>query len=180
MRKDFEQAPLVSGRSVVADEICPPFLHIAESYKKKNPDVKPNDNDDVNLRSFAKFTENCSRRRDLESRIRTERKLPLETPVPIPLLALERYRCWNTWELASIPLKRMMDGTQKWSHCHRRVPHNSLKPVGVTTVFGISIRGLWVLWLLPSILVRCIRRLMEVEQEKKSTNQFNSILAESL
>ena len=93
MRKDFEQAPLVSGRSVVADEICPPFLHIAESYKKKNPDVKPNDTDDVNLRSFAKFTENCSRRRDLESRIRTERKLPLDTPVPIPLLALERYRC---------------------------------------------------------------------------------------
>ncbi len=94
MRKDFEQAPLVPGRSVVADQICPSFLHVVESYKKNYPDVKRIDtDDDVNLISFAKFTENCRRRRDLESRIRTERKLPLDTPVPIPLLALERYRC---------------------------------------------------------------------------------------
>ena len=93
MRKDFEQAPLVSGRSVVADEICTPFLHIAESFKMSSSDVKRIDKDDVNLRSFAKFTENCRRRRDLESRIRTERKIPVNTPVQIPLLALERYRC---------------------------------------------------------------------------------------
>jgi hypothetical protein len=91
MKQDFEQAPLVSGRSVVADEMCTPFLRIAELHKTDTA-VNAIDNDHPYLRTFATFTENCRRRRQLENRIRTERKIAEDTPVLIPYLALERYR----------------------------------------------------------------------------------------
>lgn len=90
MRQDFEQAPLVSGRSVVADEMCTPFLNILDSYKASSC-VSESDNN-LNLRSFLTFTENCRARRDVEARIRTERSLPPDSPVSIPYLALELYR----------------------------------------------------------------------------------------
>jgi len=97
MRKDFEQSPLISGRSVVAEEVCTPFLEIAETYKAHL--VEPANDDDIqkdpNLRSFMKFAENCRRRRDMEARIRKEQGLNEDNPVSVPFLTLERYRFYN-------------------------------------------------------------------------------------
>lgn len=92
IRKDFEQAPLVSGRSVVADEMCTPFLRLTAAYASDNSGVNGKGDENINMETFLKFGKNCRRRRDLEMKIRSERGVSEDTPVSVPYLALERYR----------------------------------------------------------------------------------------
>ncbi|KAL3931250.1 MAG: hypothetical protein SGARI_004257 [Bacillariaceae sp.] len=85
MRKDYEQAPLVAGRSVVADEMCPSLLELYRNNASVRRALEENEGDpehhDVNLASFAKFIENCEKRADCESRIRSERGISKFEPV---------------------------------------------------------------------------------------------------
>lgn len=84
MRKDFEQAPLVPGRSVVAEQICAPFLELPA------PSFSDNE-DDVNMATFSKFRENCQKRRDLERLIRQQKGLADDAQLTIPYPGVEGY-----------------------------------------------------------------------------------------
>jgi hypothetical protein len=55
MRQDFENAPLVQGRSVVSDVCCKDIIAISDQH----PGLSTSLNDDVNLASFSKFASNC-------------------------------------------------------------------------------------------------------------------------
>jgi hypothetical protein len=101
MRHDFEEAPLVAGKSVVAEQMCGPFLALMTNKnvdEKRmvlldNNNLNNNDNDDPNMITFSNFIANCRLRRDFETRIRTDEGLSSDdVPVSIPFPGLERHQ----------------------------------------------------------------------------------------
>lgn len=63
MRQDFETAPLVRGRSAVAEEMCPGMMKIAS---ENSITTTQNIADDKNLTTFLNFVKNC---REREARV---------------------------------------------------------------------------------------------------------------
>uniref|UniRef100_A0A7R9WQI3 Uncharacterized protein n=1 Tax=Craspedostauros australis TaxID=1486917 RepID=A0A7R9WQI3_9STRA len=75
MRKDWETAPLVPGRSLAARTICPAVQAVPQSGATEM-------NDDV--RSFQRFLHNCRRRQQREQDIRERLGWPQTQDVDIP------------------------------------------------------------------------------------------------
>jgi hypothetical protein len=87
IRPDYESAPLVAGRSLVAEEMCPGMLelHRSDSAVRRALDGHAKDDSvegqrksesrssDPNLATFATFVKNCQKRADHEARLRHER-----------------------------------------------------------------------------------------------------------
>ena len=92
MRCDYEEAPLVPGRSVVADQMCPNLLELCHSIEVVKDVLEENESDtenkDVNITSFARFIENCQKRADYEARIRKEKGISRFEPVLVPYTGL--------------------------------------------------------------------------------------------
>lgn len=65
-RKDFEDAPLVCGRSLVSDTTCPKILEVVEKLPLEPKQYAEN----PNLESFHKFVVNCQLREDYENELR--------------------------------------------------------------------------------------------------------------
>ncbi len=81
LRRDFEESPLVTGRSVVADQMCEPFRNLF--HDAKGMDMDPN------TVTFSKFANNCNHRYNLEKQIRKTLCLSDNIPVTLPYLGLE-------------------------------------------------------------------------------------------
>ncbi|KAG7363030.1 hypothetical protein IV203_026390 [Nitzschia inconspicua] len=89
IRSDFEEAPLVSGRSVVAEQMCPGMLRLYHENVSIQNVLRRNDQTaaalkDRNLTSFAVFLQNCQKRHDYEARVRKERGKSKEEPIVVP------------------------------------------------------------------------------------------------
>mmetsp|Transcript_49338 Transcript_49338/g.55139 ORF Transcript_49338/g.55139 Transcript_49338/m.55139 type:complete len:281 (-) Transcript_49338:21-863(-) len=93
MRIDYEEAPLIAGRSLIADEMCPGMLKLHRS----NPSIRLVLEDttwkkeqrkweqlDLSLVTFETFIQNCKKRSDYESKIRKEQRKSENFPVLIP------------------------------------------------------------------------------------------------
>mmetsp|Transcript_10642 Transcript_10642/g.21047 ORF Transcript_10642/g.21047 Transcript_10642/m.21047 type:complete len:311 (-) Transcript_10642:263-1195(-) len=84
LRSDFEEAPLVAGRSLVADEMCPGMLELYRSDPRLRKVFEDNSNHqhraweastfDPNLQTFSTFINNCKKRKDHESRLQKEQQ----------------------------------------------------------------------------------------------------------
>ena len=86
LRKDYEEAPLVAGRSLVADKMCPGMMELYGSDPRVRRVLAGNEEDerdrkwqergmgDANLATFSRFLANCQKRADHEWRLRKERK----------------------------------------------------------------------------------------------------------
>lgn len=83
LRGDFEEAPLVAGRSLVADEVCPGFLELYQSDPRVRIVLAQEESEhqiwrasieDPNLRTFSTFLKNCQRRKNHEDRQRKGRQ----------------------------------------------------------------------------------------------------------
>jgi hypothetical protein len=81
MRQDYEEAPLVAGRSVVADQVCSEMIAIANQYPKANNFY---DDDDPTMKTFAKFVSNCRLRQDYEAKARIRQGKSKNEPIIIP------------------------------------------------------------------------------------------------
>ena len=107
MRHDFEMSPLVTGRSVIADEMCPGMIFIADKYSANNNNSSssetmsslssstssPSEKDDYdyydrNLETFQKFVSNCRKRCQYEHDFRMKTGKLDKEPVVIPKNAL--------------------------------------------------------------------------------------------
>lgn len=89
MRSDYETAPLVPGRSVVAEHMCPGMLALYQDNLSVQQVLRRNGTSaaalkDHNLTSFAMFLQNCQKRRDVEERIRIEQQRSQHEPVDVP------------------------------------------------------------------------------------------------
>lgn len=80
MRQDFEQAPLVCGRSVVAEQMCSGMESVANQYHEQLQDS----GDDTSLGTFAKFISNCRLRADFEEKERSRLGIRIDKPVVVP------------------------------------------------------------------------------------------------
>jgi hypothetical protein len=94
MRADFEEAPLVPGRSVVAEQMCPAMLRLYQDNVTVQQVLRRNDQSaaalkDRNLTSFAVFLHNCQKRVAYETKMRKERGLADDEPVVIPFRGLQ-------------------------------------------------------------------------------------------
>lgn len=84
LRIDFEEAPLVAGKSLVADEMCPGMLELYRSDPRLRKVFEDNSSQehraweastfDPNLQTFSTFINNCKKRKDHESRLQMEQK----------------------------------------------------------------------------------------------------------
>ncbi len=81
LRSDYETAPLVAGRSLLAEEMCPGMLEIYRSDPSvrkvldaaaKSEKVIGMQTGDPTLATFATFIGNCQNRADHEARLRKE------------------------------------------------------------------------------------------------------------
>ena len=86
-RDDYETAPLVAGRSFLAEKMCPGMLelyrsdpsvrNVLEGHAKHKDKTKSYNEEttthDPGLATFATFIENCQRRANHEARLRKER-----------------------------------------------------------------------------------------------------------
>jgi hypothetical protein len=88
MRKDFEEAPLVPGRSLVAEQCCPEFLKLVSKEQQDAPETQYMKQNDRNFATILTFIENCRKRSDYERRIRQERRLQDDAPVVVPYSGL--------------------------------------------------------------------------------------------
>jgi hypothetical protein len=83
-RKDFEDAPLVCGRSLVSDTTCPKMLEVVEKFPLEPKLYAENSN----LESFHKFVINCQLREDYEKELRLKlgknSNEKMEIPYPGP------------------------------------------------------------------------------------------------
>jgi len=81
---DYETAPLVAGRSLIADEMCPGMLEaqrsdpnvrkVLDAQTKSERVINELQTGDPALATFAIFIENCQRRANHEARLRDERR----------------------------------------------------------------------------------------------------------
>ena len=85
MRKDFEDAPKVSGRSLFADSVCPGMVKVADKFQHE-PSLYA---DRPNLVSFSKLVSNCRLRDRAENEIRARLGKLSDEPVAIPPAMLE-------------------------------------------------------------------------------------------
>ena len=83
LRSDFETAPLLAGRSVLSDKMCPDMLKLYQSdpnVRMVLDDNSQTDGDDESetdepiLATFSTFIQNCQKRADHEARLRKERR----------------------------------------------------------------------------------------------------------
>lgn len=84
IRSDYETAPLVAGRSLLADEMCPGMLEAHRSdpnvrkvlvaQAKSERVINELQTGDPTLATFATFIENCQRRENHAARLRDERR----------------------------------------------------------------------------------------------------------
>ena len=86
-RDDYETAPLVAGRSFLAEKMCPGMLelyrsdpsvrNVLEGHAKHKDNTKSYNGEttthDPGLATFATFIENCKRRANHEAKLRKER-----------------------------------------------------------------------------------------------------------
>jgi hypothetical protein len=84
MRQDFENSPLVSGRSVVADEMCSGMISIANEHQIP-PGLSSND---PTMATFQTFVSNCRRRVEVEEKLRLQRGKAEDEPIVVPLFGL--------------------------------------------------------------------------------------------
>lgn len=75
----FETTPLVPGRSVYAEEICPVVSKLY--HEKVPPGYEP---EGKNLQMFKGFNDNCERRISFENQIRNDQGLAKDAPISIP------------------------------------------------------------------------------------------------
>jgi hypothetical protein len=93
MRKDYENGPLIPGRSIIADDMCPGMLklyrtdpsirQVLEDNERKKEQRKW-EQSDPNLVTFSTFIHNCTKREDYESKIRKEQGKSENDPILIP------------------------------------------------------------------------------------------------
>lgn len=93
LRFDYEEAPLVPGRSVVAEHMCPGMLTLYQDDLSVQQVLRRNETSatalkDHNLTSFAVFLQNCQKRHDIEQRIRIEQRKSQHEPVVVPYRGL--------------------------------------------------------------------------------------------
>jgi hypothetical protein len=79
-RKDFEDAPLVCGRSLVSDTTCPKMLEVVEKFPLEPKLYAEN----PNLESFHKFAINCQLREDYEKELRLKLGKTSDEKMEIP------------------------------------------------------------------------------------------------
>lgn len=84
LRQDFEEAPLVAGRSVVAEQMCPELLKIVSLMQQESQETHDAAAKDPNLATLLTFVSNCRKRADYEDRVRRERGLPDGATVMVP------------------------------------------------------------------------------------------------
>lgn len=75
----FEMTPLVPGRSVYAEEVCPAVSRVY--HEKVPPDYEPKGRD---LQMMKRFKDNCERRTSFENQIRNDQGLEKDAPISIP------------------------------------------------------------------------------------------------
>eukprot|EP00934_Nitzschia_sp_Nitz4_P005751 Nitzschia sp. Nitz4//scaffold185_size43419//13011//13772//NITZ4_007298-RA/size43419-processed-gene-0.79-mRNA-1//-1//CDS//3329539700//5741//frame0 len=81
VRSDVEMAPLVAGRSVVADHVCPLFeieQDVNGGIASAATEVASPD-----ATTFARFVQNCQRRQQLESQLQQMGQLPPDQHVSL-------------------------------------------------------------------------------------------------
>lgn len=81
MLEHVARAPLLEGRSVIADEFCPTVCR--EYYRHHSQEYWRNVKSPY-LKNLSKFVENCARRKSMEQSIRQERGQSIDMPVSIP------------------------------------------------------------------------------------------------
>jgi hypothetical protein len=81
VRQSIADVPLVSGRSMVSDELCKPLIQEYERYKTQEALRHPRS---VELKTLKRFISNCRHRHELEAKLRKERGLSVDSPVFIP------------------------------------------------------------------------------------------------
>ena len=86
LRKDFEESPLVYGRSLVADTMCAEMMDMDDKFKLPLEASQ----DDALLGTFAKFVDNCRLRSDYEAKIRYDQGKSIDEPVWIPYPGIKR------------------------------------------------------------------------------------------
>lgn len=93
IRIDYEEAPLVAGRSLIADEICPGMLKLHRSNPsirqvledtKLKKEQRKWEQSDPSIVTFETFLQNCKKRSDYESKIRKEQRKSEKFPILIP------------------------------------------------------------------------------------------------
>ena len=89
MRKDFEEAPLVPGRSVVGEQMCPLFLKAVSLEQETSNEAQEMKENDPNMATILTFVGNCRRRAELEKKIRQDRGLKDDVPVTVPFSGFE-------------------------------------------------------------------------------------------
>jgi hypothetical protein len=66
LRKDFAEAPLQPGRSLIHKYMCPDLVHAYNSQGIASPHVFRNQQDDETLATFETFVKNCRTRSEFE------------------------------------------------------------------------------------------------------------------
>jgi hypothetical protein len=89
MRKDFEEAPLVSGRSVVAEQMCPDVLKVVSLDQEESSATQQMKRKDSNFATLMTFVGNCRKRSEYEKRVREKQGLQSDAPVTVPYSGLE-------------------------------------------------------------------------------------------
>jgi hypothetical protein len=75
---DFQNLPLVYGRSVVSDVLCQDMMGAYDQIRDDNVQT------DDRLRVMRTFVMNCRKRSEMEAFLRQQAHLPNDTPVSIP------------------------------------------------------------------------------------------------
>lgn len=93
MRIDYEDGPLIPGRSILADDMCPGMLKLYQTDPSIRQVLEDNERkkeqrkweqSDHNLVTFSTFIHNCTKREDYESKIRKEQGKSENDPISIP------------------------------------------------------------------------------------------------
>jgi hypothetical protein len=93
MRIDYENGPLIPGRSILADDMCPGMLKLYQTDPSIRQVLEDNERrkeqrkweqSDHNLVTFSTFIHNCTKREDYESKIRKEQGKSENDPILIP------------------------------------------------------------------------------------------------
>mmetsp|Transcript_31605 Transcript_31605/g.52746 ORF Transcript_31605/g.52746 Transcript_31605/m.52746 type:complete len:258 (-) Transcript_31605:258-1031(-) len=87
IRIDYEESPLVPGRSVVADEMCPGMLQLYQNHSSVRH-ILVQGQHDPNLATVATFVKNCQKRANYESKIRQEQGKSEDEPIIVPYTGL--------------------------------------------------------------------------------------------
>lgn len=83
LRKDFAEAPLKPGRSLIHKYMCPDLVRAYNNQVLANPHVFQNQQDDVTLATFETFVKNCRIRSEFERQRETAGdKKPDVVPYP--------------------------------------------------------------------------------------------------